>query len=331
MESEIPCWTTIVPEHKVNETQLVFLYGSGKGETKMSHRDLVFYLNPNGGERRSVMAALANHGIHWIGVDGFSWNPQTDEDAFTHFHRDLKEFGLEVWSMHAVPPLMVNADVDLPVEMMEALQKDLRRLAAGGGRTAVYHACWMRDVPPDNFDREIDRVGWEIFKERMAAVVSRLASEAAGLGITVVLENIWHTRYAAGMSTIKEIVQTIGERNVGLCLDSGHAHLAGKNVAEEVLEAGAFLKDMHFHDNVGSFDISHPDQHLPPGLGTINWQSVCRNLNRIEYPGPVVFEGILGPGDSIANGRFGGGLSHSDLVGLTIQNWRAYEYLALQP
>lgn len=115
---------------------------------------------------------------------------------------------------------------------------------------------------------------------------------------------------------------------MAICLDSGHAHLQGLDVAREVRAAGALLKDTHFHDNIGP--SGNLDQHIPPGLGTINWQEVCRALDEIGYPGPVVFEGVLGPRDSISGGRFGGRLSHEDLIEITISNWLAFEALAEQ-
>ena len=102
-------------------------------------------------------------------------------------------------------------------------------------------------------------------------------------------------------------------------------------MGNEIRTAGPLLLDTHFHDNAGpGNDGLFPDQHLPVGLGTIDWQDACRALNEIEFSGPVVFEGVLGPGDSIENGRFGGKLSHKDLINITIANWRAFEALAEQ-
>ncbi len=292
------------------------------------NRELVFYLDPRGAARRSIMAALADRGIRRIGVDGFPWEPGKDAQNIERFRTDLRDAGLSVHSMHAVPPLVADAD-GTPDDLLERVLTDLGRLAAAGGRTAVYHACWMRDVPPEAIDAEIGRVGWRTFAATYADTVERVAEEAAGHGITVVLENVWHSTYSSSAAPIREIIDRLDQPNVGICLDSGHAHLAGHSVADEIRTAGDLLKDMHFHDNAGARQGTYRDQHLPPGLGTIDWQEACRALNRIEYEGPVVFEGVLGPGDSIENGRFGGRLSHEDLIDITIANWRAFEALAM--
>ena len=290
-------------------------------------RELVFYLNPSGPDRRAIMHLLAAKGVRRIGLDGFPWHPERDRGQYECFKADLASAGLSVHSMHAVPPLVANGD-GAPDDLLSTIRADLERLAAAGGQTAVYHACWMRNVPPERFDVEIGRVGWAAFRSTFAATVAEVARQAARWGITVVLENVWHSRYASSMAPILEIVGQVREANVGVCLDAGHAHLAGRVVADEIRAAGAWLKDMHFHDNVGPVGGAFPDQHIPPGLGTINWQDACRALNEIGYAGPVVFEGVLGPGDSIANGRFGGALSHDDLIEITRRNWRAFEALA---
>jgi sugar phosphate isomerase/epimerase len=211
---------------------------------------------------------------------------------------------------------------------MEALERDLRRLVLLGGRTAVYHACLLRDVPEEKVEGAIDAAGWEAFAERTGRTIRRLAREAADAGITIVLENVWICRYSKSIEGIRRIIEAAEASNVGFILDSGHANLCGFSVADEIRRAGALLRDTHFHDNAGA--RVGVDQHIPPGLGTIDWQDACRALDEIAFAGPVVFEGVLGPGDSIEKGRFGGKLSHKDLIHITLNNWRAFEALAEQ-
>ena len=297
----------------------------------MTHRPLAFYLNPRGPDRRKIMQTLAEAGVRLVGMDGTGWDPDRDRQEIDYFLRDLDAFGLGVQSMHGIPPLVARADADTPPDLIDALLRDLRRVAPFKGKTVVYHACWMRDIAPERFDQAIDAAGWLPFVERNAKTLKLMAREAARHGLTVVLENIWHSRRAASIAWFIEIVRAAGEPNVGVCLDSGHAHLSGVDVAAQVRAAGKLLRDTHFHDNVGPINGQLFDQHIPPGLGTINWQDVCRALNAIDFPGPVVFEGVLGPGDSIEQGRFGGELSHRDLIQITIANWRAAEALAVRP
>lgn len=296
----------------------------------MSKRELAFYLNPRGPERRGIMKYLAEVGVRKIGIDGCPWRPDNAPKEIEAFRRDTAEFGLSVYSMHAIPALLATADKDAPPDLVDALFRDLERLAAMGGKTAVYHACLMRDVPADNTDSAIHAVGWDAFAKRYTKTVKLLAREAAKFGITVVIENIWHSVHARSVKGFIEIVRAAGEPNAGILLDSGHANLCGLSIGDEIRAAGKLLLDTHFHDNIGPINGQIIDQHIPPGLGTINWQDACRALDEIGFPGPVVFEGVLGPGDSVEKGRFGGKLSHKDLIDITIANWRAFEAIAEQ-
>ncbi|MEW6356653.1 MAG: sugar phosphate isomerase/epimerase family protein [Planctomycetota bacterium] len=291
----------------------------------MPNRELVFYLNPTGPDRRKIMRLLAEAGIRRIGIDGCPWKPGQADREIAAFHKDLKEFGLTVYSMHAIPCLVATAGPDAPQDLMDSLLADLRRLAAMGGKTAVYHACMMRNVVPEKVDEAIAEVGWDVFVKRYAIMVKFVAQEAAKHDITVVLENIWQSEHSRSVKGFLPIVEAAAEPNVGVILDSGHAHLCGLSIADEIRAAGKHLRDTHFHDNIGLIDGQFIDQHIPPGLGTINWQAACKALNEIAFPGPIVFEGVLGPGDSIEKGRFGGKLSHKDLIAITIANWRAFE------
>ena len=297
----------------------------------MSNRELVFYLNPRGDQRREILRLLADAGIRRIGIDGCSWPPERQEDETERFRLELRECGMAITSMHALPPLRATAAQEPPPSLWDALLSDLGRLAALGGQTAVYHACFLRDVAPEGIDAAVEAAGWDAFADRSATTLRRLAKQAARFGISVVLENVWHSVHARSVAGFIDIVRAADQPNVGICLDSGHANLAGLSVGDEIRAAGKLLRDTHFHDNVGPRDGKLFDQHIPPGLGTIDWQDACRALDEIGYPGPVVFEGVLGPGDSIEKGRFGGKLSHKDLIEITIRNWRAFEALAEQP
>jgi len=297
----------------------------------MTHRELAFYLNLHGPDRRSIMQTLAETGIRLIGLDGCGWDPDTDQERFEQFQNECDEFGLTVCSMHAVPPLLANAREDIPEDLIQAQMLQLRRFSVLGGRTAVYHACAMRDVPMDDIDEAIDEAGWDPFVERFARSVDLVAAQAEKYGITIAIENIWHSERTKSFDGFRDIFAATKAANVGFLLDSGHTNLAGLSVADEIRAAGPLLRDTHFHDNAGpGRDGTLFDQHIPVGLGTIDWQAACRALNEMKFPGPVVFEGVLGPGDSVESGRFGGALSHKELIDICIANWRASEALALQ-
>ena len=114
--------------------------------------------------------------------------------------------------------------------------------------------------------------------------------------------------------------------NVGICLDSGHVHCSGLDVATPIRTAGSHLLTTHLHDNLGGGDprlpIPKTDLHLAVGLGTIHWPAVIRALDEGGYRGPAVIEGArLGPKDTAEQDWQRG-------VSMCSANWRAMEALS---
>ena len=70
----------------------------------------------------------------------------------------------------------------------------------------------------------------------------------------------------------------------GLCLDTGHAHIAGEDIPAFIEKAGEMLIGTHIADNNG-----REDQHLLPGFGTIEWERVIPAL-KANYSGFLNYE-----------------------------------------
>lgn len=71
---------------------------------------------------------------------------------------------------------------------------------------------------------------------------------------------------------------------VGLNLDVGHSNVMG-DTDEYLNTPGHRLTHTHIHDTDG-----RTDGHLPPGQGTVSWESFFSKLREISYSGPLVLE-----------------------------------------
>ncbi len=118
--------------------------------------------------------------------------------------------------------------------------------------------------------------------------IRRLAEYAAARGVRLVLENsedaIWLLDRA-----LEEIGDDPAETNLGICIDTGHAHMshdAGREPVTNYLERYAGqLEHVHLHDNHAA-----SDEHLLPGDGTIDWRRAFDTLKRIGFDGTAVLE-----------------------------------------
>jgi sugar phosphate isomerase/epimerase len=116
-----------------------------------------------------------------------------------------------------------------------------------------------------------------------ARSVEEICRMAEPLGARVAMEVIPNSLSSA--STLVSMIERDFEGStVGICLDFGHAHLAG-DVADEIEASAEHLITTHVHDNRGRHD-----DHLVPYQGTINWGAALMTMQKIGYDGTYLME-----------------------------------------
>lgn len=131
--------------------------------------------------------------------------------------------------------------------------------------------------------------GWEAARifERRAKALARLAEYARGGRMLICLEN--YGDRALGLQTAADLiglVRAVNSAQVKICLDTGHANMAGVDPAAFIREAGPLLKALHIADNLGQ----HDNHMLPCGAGTVPWPDVLKALCAVGYDGLFNFE-----------------------------------------
>lgn len=113
--------------------------------------------------------------------------------------------------------------------------------------------------------------------------VLHLREVAAAHGVQLALEVIPNR-----LSTVPALTRLIDAdrelSRVGLCLDFGHAFLAG-DVVDAVEQAAGHLVTTHVHDNDG-----RGDDHLVPFEGAIAWDEVVIACQKVGYEGVWMLE-----------------------------------------
>lgn len=232
-----------------------------------------------------ALEALAGSGYAklevWLAEPHVPWR---HAEQLAHFKKRLDDYGLSAGSVHlpfypSVPALLEENTrwsliADTPADRRTALEGSADGLMAAGvlgAECGVLHLGWQKDAWTDHSD------GWA------REAVAELIPIARKAGVRLLLENIISngTRVRSLMKLLDEIDP---EREVGLCLDLGHAHVEG-NVVEELKAALPRLHHLHVHDNDGCTDA-----HLAPGQGTIPWTEVLHILHRAGFQGLAALE-----------------------------------------
>ncbi len=128
---------------------------------------------------------------------------------------------------------------------------------------------------------------WNYSKEG----ISKVLDFARVSGVTIAVENMPPTKnlsyFGATVEELLEIIKEIGpDKNLGVTLDCGHANLDGKPfLLRFIKELGKYIVHTHIHDNNGL-----EDQHLPLGMGSIDYKDFLQSLGKVNYKGMLNLE-----------------------------------------
>ena len=169
-------------------------------------------------------------------------------------------------------------------DSLDRLKRELDLFLAMGVENAVIHFNGNEDLPE------------QVRVEQRLSVLSQLKAYVKGTNVYLCLENLGSVPETHTVERVNGIIDTVGEENMGICLDTGHLHLVnGRNEAKQSQEAfirgaGKRLRAMHITNNNGKNDV----HQMPFSARTgVNWQEVVRTLRETDYRGLFNLE-ILG-------------------------------------
>lgn len=193
---------------------------------------------------------------------------------------------LKVCQMHALYPTYLGDAQD--ARRLAATRAGIVAAGALGCPYAVIHPM----IPETGMRMLSDEEAWQLNRDFYASLIPWLRE----YGVQAAVENMfsWEAgRYLPNnVSTAQAMAAYIdrlndlaNEERFVACYDTGHAHLLGYDLYEEICYLGSRIRVLHLHDNARD-----EDAHTLPSLGTIDWQRVLRALREIRYRGPISFE-----------------------------------------
>ena len=102
--------------------------------------------------------------------------------------------------------------------------------------------------------------------------------------MSLLLENMLPHLLFGRIQDMLYILGAARSQNIGTCLDTGHAHLAG-DLPMAIYKLSCHLRMIHINDNKGDWD-----GHLPPGEGDIDWKDVMTQLEQNGFRGGLILE-----------------------------------------
>lgn len=211
-----------------------------------------------------------------------------DRDAVRQAAVEIQQLYLEPYSFHA--PFADHIDITSLDEGVRsnAIAEVLQAATAAaelGVRYFVIHPGPERSHIPDC--ERLERM------RRAADALNRISNHCDQLGTALVLENMLPHLFFGHAQDVLWMLGAIRSMNVGVCLDTGHAHLSG-DLTTVAHKLSGHLWMLHASDNYGE-----RDDHLPPGGGRIDWKLLVSQLTRIRFEGGVILEIAAGPDGNV--------------------------------
>lgn len=185
---------------------------------------------------------------------------------------ELKQYAADKGFTFPQGHLLLKVDL-CSDEAVDVLKRWLDLFVALDIRAGVLHAAGGIDLSPEaRFDRWV-------------RALTALTNHLEGTNMSIALENL--PLKNASAEELLTLIHTVGGDHLGICLDTGHLHLARNqglvpySQSEFIRKAGDKLIALHIADN----DTSR-DQHLMPfGNGNVDWKDVMIGLRDINYQG----------------------------------------------
>ncbi len=220
-----------------------------------------------------------------------------DHGAVRRAAARIDELGMEAYSFHA--PFAHSLDISSPDAGQR--QRALEEICLAAEAAALLRVHYFVIHPGPESTLSPPHEERFLRMENVVEILNRVAERCRELGIRCVLENKLPHLLFGKSSDILWILDALDSVDVGVCLDTGHAALSG-DLQNLLHKLAGHLKMIHAHDNCG-----HRDDHLPPGDGRIDWDTVVQTLVIRGFRGALILElaGAPDPAATMANARRG--------------------------
>ena len=186
--------------------------------------------------------------------------------------------GISLYSCHA--PFGGDDDLSLLDEekrrhAVARHELALRRAALAGVSCLVIHPSGRVEGDSEQGHR----------LDQLCRSLETLVTAAQDAGVKLALENMLPLHVGSESDVVRRVIDDFDSPSLGVCFDSGHAHLNEEGVGAAFATLRERIITFHLQDNGGNRDV-----HLQPPYGTTDWESLARDFRTLDFPHPVSVE-----------------------------------------
>jgi len=221
--------------------------------------------------------------------DGYHFFVTYPESVVERNAQLFRQAGIQIWSVHA--PFgdahnLSHHDEPTRRRAVEYHKYVLERIALAGASMAIIHPgadAGEEEIPP--------------MIPLLLDSLEELLPVAERLGVQLGLENMLPHHPGSDFQELRQVVEEMGSKWLGVCFDTGHAYVAG-GVKQGMEVLKDFITTFHLADNDGTRDM-----HLQPPYGTIPWDDFLNVFQTMDFQSPIVVEARPWQGDGYSQLR----------------------------
>ena len=257
-----------------------------------------------GYEKSLTLAAQA--GFKYLDFDltgNYDCDIKDEEKYFGNFLKIAQDLGVVINQAHApyIKGQPTDSSVFIGKEFVEKVRASIRRAAILKCPYLVMHLYTPYMPNFENIPYEYDKYMEENIKLNLE-FCHLIEKDLEEYGVNMAIENTAaydFTKRAHApcvCATSKECnlyIDQLGEKNFSVCFDAGHLNvLAGETHEQFVRALKGRISVLHLHDNFGLLNdwFGELDRHLPPYIGTLEWDKLSKVLKEIGFGGVYSFE-----------------------------------------
>ena len=199
--------------------------------------------------------------------------------------REKQRLGFEIYTVHL--PQLANHDIssldeETRLQAIENQKKLVEMSMCLGASVLVVHPDVGTTGEPD----------WPKRHEALVKSLKVFAPWCKERGLKIALENLTQISAFQTADILVDVIERVGEDNVGICFDVNHLFLQSHK--EFFDKAGKYILTMHVSDYDGT-----QERHWIPGEGVVDWRLVFAETQRLGFDGTMICEssGIAGADD----------------------------------
>jgi L-ribulose-5-phosphate 3-epimerase len=222
--------------------------------------------------------------VDWL-YDGSPFSGDGWKSWLNEIRGRADELGMRFSQAHG--PIFNKFEVSERTRWLTAMShRSLEGAAILGSKWVVFE--------PETLPGAFDRTHVEHVRQLNLEWFGALLPTARRVGVGIAIENnvdIFPLESGLGRAycsvpmELIELVDGFDDAMVGICWDTGHAHIQHLDQGRAIRALGKRLKATHIQDNDG-----RSDQHLLPFYGSIDWPSIIDALRAIAYGGDFTYE-----------------------------------------